>query len=103
MLRHDTSLRRVRKRIGASIAHAFHAPPRARRVIILLHAIINGIVLYNVARHDVHVGYDASDHLGYARTLAQWRLPGPQDSSEFFSPPLPYAIGASPMLIGRSA
>lgn len=65
-----------------------------RAILAALFAIINGVVLYNAAAHDPRVGYDAGGHLAYVRTLSTGRLPTPDDTHEFFSPPLPYAAGA---------
>lgn len=57
-------------------------------------AVVNGLVLYNALFHDPLIGYDAPGHLKYIRTLAGLRLPGPSDTLEFFSPPLPYLPAA---------
>jgi len=63
-------------------------------LIIALFAAINGIVVFNCLQHEYTIGYDADDHLAYARALSEGRLPTPKDSMEFFSPPLPYAPAA---------
>lgn len=65
-----------------------------RKWIITVFVVVNGIVLANACLHHPGVGYDAGDHLAYISTLAQGRLPGPNDSNEFFSPPLPYVVPA---------
>jgi len=66
----------------------------ANRAPILLLLVMNSIVLYNALVHPPLAGYDAGSHLGYILTLAEGRLPTPFDTSEFFSPPLPYALPA---------
>ncbi len=66
----------------------------ANRVPLLLFLVMNSIVFYNALVHPPLAGYDAGSHLGYIVTLAEGRLPIPFDTSEFFSPPLPYALPA---------
>lgn len=61
---------------------------------LLVFVLIHGVLLIDVALHDPRIGYDASEHAKYAATLAQGRLPNRIDSSEFFSPPLPYTVPA---------
>jgi hypothetical protein len=61
-----------------------------RGPLVLLFLFINGVVLFNAVVHQPTVGYDAADHLKYIETLGRGRLPRPEDSAEFFSPPLPY-------------
>ncbi len=56
--------------------------------------VINGLVFVNACLHEPSIGYDARQHLGYIQALSKLRLVTPQDSDEFFSPPLPYAIPA---------
>lgn len=57
-------------------------------------AAINAVVLYNALVHDTDAGYDAKDHLDYAVCLSEGRLPGPECSAEYYSPPLPYVPAA---------
>jgi 4-amino-4-deoxy-L-arabinose transferase-like glycosyltransferase len=60
--------------------------------LLLLFVFINGLVLYNAVQHHPMVGYDAHDHVAYARILP-FHLPQNQaETREFFSPPLPYVI-----------
>jgi hypothetical protein len=73
-----------------------------RNIPLVLFFAINGLVLYNVIAHPPTVGYDAGSHLGYILTLAEGRLPTPYDTSEFFSPPLPYALPALAYASGLS-
>jgi hypothetical protein len=61
---------------------------------LLVFVLIQVVMLFDVTLHDPRVGYDAGEHLRYAATLAEGRLPNPSDSSEFFSPPLPYVVPA---------
>jgi hypothetical protein len=63
-------------------------------LILALFAAVNGMVVFNCFQHEYTIGYDADDHLEYARVLSQGRLPTPAESQEFFCPPLPYAPAA---------
>ncbi len=58
-----------------------------------LFILINLIVLINALIHHPKIGYDAVNHLSYIQVLFD-RLPTDQDTPEFFSPPLPYALPA---------
>jgi hypothetical protein len=60
--------------------------------LIVVFVLVNGLVLVNAYLHDPNIGYDARQHLGYIRALSELRFATPEDSDEFFSPPLPYAI-----------
>ena len=51
-------------------------------------------MIWNAWFHDPHVGYDAGAHLQYVEVLAGGRLPTPDETREYFSPPAPYAIPA---------
>jgi len=62
--------------------------------LILIFIIINCIVFLNASLHDPLIGYDASSHFKYIETLSQMQLVRPEDSAEFFSPPLPYVFPA---------
>lgn len=62
--------------------------------LIIVFFLINGLVFANACLHDPRIGYDAGGHLRYIQTLSELRLVTPQDSHEFFSPPVPYAIPA---------
>lgn len=67
---------------------------RLDRWTVALFALVNGVVLVNALRHDPTIGYDADSHVAYVRTLAEGRLPTFWDTTEFFSPPLPYVVPA---------
>jgi hypothetical protein len=64
--------------------------------------LINGVVLWNAICHDPHIGYDTYQHLQYVEVLSACRLPSVSESSEFFSPPLPYALPAAARAAGLS-
>jgi 4-amino-4-deoxy-L-arabinose transferase-like glycosyltransferase len=64
---------------------------RADRILVALLLVINAIVLVNAILHDPKFTYDAGAHLDYMQVLHD-RLPTPQDTPEYFSPPLPYLI-----------
>lgn len=69
-------------------------------ILILLLVGINSVVFYNAWHHHPLVGYDAHDHAAYLLTLANGRLPTPNDTFEFFSPPLPYLLPAAALGLG---
>ena len=73
---------------------AFRVGERVHVPLIVLYVAINGIVLINALLHYPTVGYDAFAHLDYLRGLAQGRLPGPKETTEYFSPPLAYVVPA---------
>lgn len=52
--------------------------------------MINSLVAINAILHNPKIQYDGSHHLRYIQALSELRLVTPQDSYEFFSPPLPY-------------
>ena len=59
--------------------------------IIILFSIINILVLTNSILHHPKIGYDVTGNINYIQILLH-RFPGPGDSNEFFSPPLPYFL-----------
>jgi hypothetical protein len=61
---------------------------------------INLLVLINNILHDPGIGYDAQSHLDYVYVMP-YRLPTPEDTSEFFSAPLPYLIPSITNLAGQ--
>ena len=64
---------------------------RKHWIALLIVLVINCIVLTNTVLHHPKIGYDVAGNLNYVQVLAK-RLPTPQDTWEFFSPPLPYLI-----------
>jgi hypothetical protein len=70
--------------------------------LLFVFVIVNGLVLFNAVLHDPTIQYDGEDHLAYISALARLRLPTPQDSNEFFSPPLPYFLPAVASTTGLS-
>lgn len=66
------------------------ADGRVAWAVVAAFALLNGVVVANAWRHDPRVGYDGNGHRAYTKVLASGRLPTPQDTHEFFSPPLPY-------------
>ena len=62
--------------------------------LIALYLLINLLVAFNAVHTSATTGYDAGGHQKNIATLATFRLPGPDDSKEFFSPPLPYLFPA---------
>lgn len=64
------------------------------RILLGAFLTVNLLVLLNALLHDPSIGYDALNHLKYVEVLSHFRLPSPGDSSEFYSPPLPYLFPA---------
>ncbi|MBW1786365.1 MAG: glycosyltransferase family 39 protein [Deltaproteobacteria bacterium] len=62
--------------------------------LLIVFFVVNSIVLVNACLHDPGIGYDAYEHLKYIQALSEMRLVTPDDSYEFFSPPLPYLLPA---------
>jgi hypothetical protein len=61
--------------------------------VVALFIVINVLVAINSIWHHPKIGYDVVDNITYIQVL--WhRLPGPNDTGEFFSPPLPFALPA---------
>ncbi len=77
---------------------------RLRRALprTILLALIHAILLYNALYHDPRVGYDAEEHLEYVEILSGLRLPTPEQTYEFISPPLPYVVPALARALGMS-
>jgi hypothetical protein len=61
---------------------------------LLIFAFIQGVLLIDVTLHDPRVGYDVWQHLTYVARLSKFEFPGPRETHEFFSPPLPYVVPA---------
>jgi 4-amino-4-deoxy-L-arabinose transferase-like glycosyltransferase len=78
---------------------AFKGRSGIDRPLVLAFVAIQALVLANALLHDPEVGYDARQHLKYVATLSKGRLPQRADSSEFFSPPVPYVIPAVAMRV----
>ena len=57
--------------------------------LVSVFVLINLIVAVNAFIHNPEMGYDAEGHLDYITTLPA-KLPTFAESTEFFSPPLPY-------------
>jgi hypothetical protein len=67
--------------------------------LIALFLGINALVAVNAYLHPPSVGYDAADHLAYVSALSELRLPTPEDTTEFFNPPLSYVVPALVMRV----
>lgn len=86
----SASKSRIQKLTGA-LKSPFLTGGKFNWLIFFLFVAINALVLTNTILHDTEMGYDADDHLLYIQVLPG-RLPGPEDTREFFSPPLPYFL-----------
>jgi hypothetical protein len=76
------------------LANIFKHEGRIDRFVLGIFILINGLVLLNSILHDPAIGYDAVDHLANIRAISSGHLPTVNESSEFFSPPLPYLLPA---------
>ncbi len=74
---------------------------RVSIALVTLYLIINGIVAINAMLHHPMIGYDAVSHLRYVEALSHMRLPIPDDTKEFFVPPLPYVLPALAYRLGQ--
>jgi len=86
--------RRAAARLCARLLDPFRTGAGVDLWLVLAFVAINTIVLINALRHDPLIGYDAPGHLRYIQALAGGSLPTVDQTGEFFSPPLPYVIGA---------
>jgi len=82
------------------LTEPFRAKGKIHRPIAAAFLLINAIVLANTLRHDPGIGYDAHAHLAYVEALAGGHLPSPEETYEFFSPPLPYLLPAALRALG---
>ncbi len=71
----------------------FRYDGRIDPIILTLCLVINVIVLANAILHYPKVGYDVVENLNYIQVLPD-RLPSYADTSEFFSPPLPFFLAS---------
>jgi hypothetical protein len=91
------------RRLASEIfRQAFGGPRGTDWRILAVFVLINSIVAYNALQHDPRIGYDAEDHLAYIQALSEFRLPTPEDSVEYFVPPLPYVLPAMLVRAGAS-
>lgn len=72
----------------------FEPLDRPNRILFGVCLLLNSVVLTNAVLNDPYVGPDSTEHLRYVTTLAEWQLPSPSDSGEYYSPPLPYLFPA---------
>ena len=78
----------------AALVSPFRSRGRFDVSLILVFSAIQGLVLLNACLHDPGIVYDADGHLAYIETLSKMRLVTPEDSHEFFNPPLSYFLPA---------
>lgn len=87
------------KKFLAAFLEPFQAGKGFNITLLSIFAAINGLVLFNAIFHNAWVGYDAHEYINYISILSELRLVTPEDSYEFFSPPLPFVIPALSMII----
>jgi 4-amino-4-deoxy-L-arabinose transferase-like glycosyltransferase len=81
------------------VGAALRVGGRRSPTLILIFVAMNALVLLNACLHDPGVGYDATSHLHYVAALASGHLVTPEQSSEYYSPPVPYAVPALVMRV----
>lgn len=68
-------------------------PTWYRRAVVGLLLLLAAVALWNARSLDPRAGYDAVHHIDYARGLAyHLEIPGQESRSEYYSPPLFYAL-----------
>lgn len=82
----------MRNRFKQFLIAPFRSENGTDRPLVIIFLLINGVVLFNAIFHHPAVGPDSPAHLRYIEVLSQFRLPTPDDTYEFFSPPLPYLL-----------
>ena len=80
-----------------NLAAPFRGEEGISPILLGLFMLLNGLVLTNACLHDPTIGYDSFEHLQYIKALGRLHLPSSVETSEFFSPPLPYVF---PALLG---
>ena len=73
---------------------AFQSEGRLDRPLLTLFIAIHTILLFNAIAHEPRIGYDAMNHLKYIEAFSSLNLPTVDQTTEFFSPPLPYLFPA---------
>ena len=81
-------------RLYTILSEPFRAEGRLDLRLVAVFILINGLVLANAYLHDPRIGYDNRSYFAYIEALTRGSLVTPQDSREFFSPPLPFAFPA---------
>ncbi|MEN8183653.1 MAG: hypothetical protein ABFS46_14080 [Myxococcota bacterium] len=84
------------------LLRAFQLRGRTSPALMTAFVLVNGLVLVNAALHDPRIGYDARGYAAYVEVLSEGRLPGPRDSYEYLSPPLPFVLPATVRAASRS-
>ena len=75
---------------------------RISSTLLFLFLFVNGLVFINASLHSPFVGYDMDGHATNVRKLSKLNWPISSESSEFFSPPLPYVIPAIAFAFGQN-
>ncbi len=82
-----------KNRFAEKLFNLFRHNGRIDLIVVALFAIINIIVIVNAVLHYPKIGYDVVPNLNYIQVLSH-RLPESKDTTEFFSPPLPFVLPA---------
>ncbi len=71
----------------------------AAAAILAVFAVVSG---WNAVRYPSGAGYDVRQHREYADLLVhQGRIPGPETRSEYYTPPLFYALAGAATVVGE--
>ena len=92
----------LRSWIVEPLIEPFRSEGRLHAPLAAIFLAACSVACFNAIVHDVRIGYDAGAHLDYVETLSTFRLPGPDETYEYFSPPLPYALPAAMRAAGLS-
>jgi len=77
---------------------------RERALAALFLALLAAITLWNARSYPPGDGYDAAQHSEYAESLiGEGRIPGPETRSEYYTPPLFYALAGAATEAGEAA
>lgn len=84
--------------LAAESRGVFRTGDRLNVPLLLLFVAIHAILLVDAVAHEPGIGYDAANHLRYIEAFSGLELPTMSETTEFFSPPLPYL---APSLLRR--
>ena len=73
-----------------------------RGIAAAIVVVLAGITLWNAATYPPGMGYDAEPHMDYAESLVHdGKIPGPERRSEYYTPPLFYAVAGTATVVGE--
>ena len=76
--------------------------PRYRIAVAAILGVLAAVTLWNAASYPPGMGFDADPHYEYAYMLVhEGRIPGPEKRSEYYTPPLFYAVSGAATVVGE--